>query len=107
MILSKTSRYERWFRKLRDATAKAEIAMYFFGIELGEPIGGDFSYLGDKVIEVRFDKCQGIRVYLTQDGNEIALLLLGGDKSTQQRDIRDAKKMAREWHKERSRHGHK
>lgn len=107
--LLRTRRYLRWYKKLRDANAKAAIADYFLEVEMGRPLdvggeaprGADLRYLGDKVVEAKFDYGQGIRVYLTQEGRQVVLLLVGGDKSTQQKDIADAKRMAREWRKER------
>ena len=112
--LLRTSRYVRWFKRLRDAEAKAAIADYFFEVEMGAPLNVDgdapqgacLRYLGDKVVEAKFDYGQGIRVYLTQEGREVVLLLAGGDKSTQRKDIADAKRMAREWRRERG-YGHR
>ena len=94
MRVNKTSEYDRWFRRLRDLDSKFRIARYFQRLEGGHSLTGDYKSVGGKVIEVRFHFGPGYRVYLTQVGEEVVLLLVGGDKSTQQADIERAKGMA-------------
>lgn len=98
----KTKEYDHWFYKLRDLNAKFHIGRYFQRVQGGDPLFGDYKSVGGKVIEVRFNYGPGYRVYLTQTGRTVVLLLLGGDKSTQKSDIQKAQKMATEW---RSEHG--
>ena len=57
---------------------------------------GDAKSVGESVYEMRIDMGPGYRVYYTMRGNELIMLLVGGDKSTQQRDIEKAIKMAKE-----------
>ena len=57
---------------------------------------GDYKSLGDDLFELRIFTGSGYRVYFIQDGQELIVLLVGGDKSTQQRDIKLAKKIAKE-----------
>jgi putative addiction module killer protein len=60
---------------------------------------GDVRPVGEGVSELRVDYGPGYRVYFQRRGNTIALLLCGGDKRTQDRDIETAKRLAREWSK--------
>lgn len=92
-----TPAYDRWFSKLRDRIARARIAQYFDAVAALGHLGGDLKPVGDNVIEVRFNIGPGYRVYLTQEGDELVLLLIGGDKSSQQRDIKKARELAKEW----------
>ena len=57
---------------------------------------GDSKSMGDGVFELRIHVGKGYRVYFTNDGKEIVILLVGGNKSSQDPDIRTAKKMAQE-----------
>ena len=97
MIIRTTKEYERWIRKLKDLQAELRITRYFDRVARGHALTGDFKMVRPGVIEVRFNFGHGYRVYLTQRGKEILLLLVGGDKSTQQRDIDKAERLAKEW----------
>lgn len=97
-----TDEFDRWLRKLKDLQAKMRILRYFERIQLGGSITGDYKMVRPKIIEVRFDFGHGYRVYLTQEGSEVILLLVGGDKSSQRRDIDKAEKLARAWREGRS-----
>lgn len=97
MQISRTSLYNKWFRKLRDIQAKATINARLRRIELHGELLGDFKYIDDSVIELRFNVGPGYRVYLTQRNDQLLLLLIGGDKSSQKADIDKAKQLANEW----------
>lgn len=97
MIIRTTKEYERWIRKLKDLQAALRITRYFDRIARGNALTGDFKMVRPRVIEVRFDFGHGYRVYLTQRGKEILLLLVGGDKPSQERDIAKAVRLANEW----------
>ena len=97
MRIIKTSTYEKWFRRLRDRNAQARINARLRRIGVHGEVVGDFRILGDKVIELRFDIGPSYRIYVTVKKEELLLLLVGGDKSTQDADIRKAKELSRLW----------
>jgi putative addiction module killer protein len=84
-----------WVDALRDLTAKAKIRIRLDRIKAGNL--GDYRSVGEGVCEFRIQYGPGYRIYFGQIGNTIVLLLCGGDKSTQQRDIRQAIEYWREY----------
>ena len=92
--IRQTDEYARWFDKLRDAQARARILVRVRRLSLGNP--GDVQSVGEGVSELRIDYGPGYRVYFTQQGKTVIVLLLGGDKRSQQRDVEKAKTLARE-----------
>lgn len=93
--IKQTATYQKWERKLKDKVAKAAIAARIFRVANGLP--GDVTPVGQGVSELRIHYGPGYRVYFQQQGSEIIILLCGGDKSTQSRDIELAKRLAKEW----------
>jgi putative addiction module killer protein len=89
-----TPEFEQWLEKLRDVKGKARILSRLDSAALGN--FGDCQSVGDGVSEMRIHFGPGYRVYFTRRGTFIYVLLVGGDKSTQKRDIKRALKMARE-----------
>ncbi|MCY3823440.1 MAG: type II toxin-antitoxin system RelE/ParE family toxin [Nitrospinae bacterium] len=89
-----TDQYARWFEKLRDKRAKARINTRIRRLSLGNP--GDVRAVGYGVSELRIDYGPGYRIYFVQRGQSVVILLAGGDKSTQARDILRARNLARE-----------
>lgn len=89
-----TALFATWLRELRDVRARARIVTRIRRLELGNP--GDAKPVGDGVIELRIAYGPGYRVYFIRQGQEIVVLLCGGDKSSQSRDIATAKQMAKE-----------
>lgn len=87
--------FERWLTELRDANAKVCIRTRIRRLSLGNP--GDVKSVGGGISEMRIDYGPGYRVYFTQRGALVILLLCGGDKRTQQQDIKQAKAIAAEW----------
>ena len=81
--------YQEWLAKLKDKTAKAAVIRRSIRIELGDL--GDHKGLGDGVAELRIDVGPGYRVYFAMVGQTVVLLLTGGSKGSQGRDIALAK----------------
>jgi putative addiction module killer protein len=85
----------KWFGALKDRRAKDRIAQRIVRIQAG--LVGDVKPVGAGVSELRVDYGPGYRIYFCRRGEEdVILLLCGGDKSTQESDIREAKAMAKE-----------
>jgi putative addiction module killer protein len=86
--------YSRWFKGLRDRQTRARINVRIRRLSLGSP--GDVKPVGEGVSELRIDYGPGYRVYFVQQGQALVVLLAGGDKDTQDRDIKTALALARE-----------
>jgi putative addiction module killer protein len=89
-----TAVFASWLEELRDTNARARILVRIRRLELGNP--GDVKPVGESVSELRIPYGPGYRVYFTRQGQEITILLCGGDKSSQSRDIAMARQMAKE-----------
>jgi putative addiction module killer protein len=87
-----TEEFEAWLAELKDQIARKRIGQRIARIAIGN--FGDVKSVGDKVAELRIDYGPGYRVYFTRQGNTVVILLCGGDKSSQNRDIERAKEMA-------------
>ena len=88
-----TEEYSEWFANLKDKQARARINVRIRRLSLGNP--GDVKPVGEGVSELRIDYGPGYRVYFLQRGREVVILLAGGDKRTQQKDIETALELAR------------
>ena len=88
----KTDEFDKWFRKLKDLRAKAKILFRIQKIETDEHFG-DCEPVGDGIRELKINYAKGYRVYFKESDGKIIILLIGGDKSTQQRDIDKAKEI--------------
>jgi len=93
-----TDGFETWLKKLKDVRGKARIVRRLDRLAQGNP--GDVRPIGKGLSELRLDVGPGYRVYYLQDGDTLILLLCGGDKSTQQKDIDTAHELAEQWHKD-------
>jgi putative addiction module killer protein len=92
--VQKTEEFDMWLSGLVDQKAQAKIASRIERLALGNP--GDAKPVGGGVSEMRVPHGPGYRVYFKQTEKTIVVLLCGGDKSTQQKDIKRAKEMAAE-----------
>ena len=93
MVRSET--FDRWLRKLKDRRAAARVLVRIDRLVAGNP--GDVKPVGEGIFELRIDYGPGYRVYYLQDGDELIVLLCGGDKSTQDDDIKNARRIAKQW----------
>ena len=91
--IRQTETFAAWFAALRDHQARARITARIRRLSLGNP--GDVKPVGSGVSEMRIDYGPGYRVYFVQRGKVVAILLCGGDKRTQDRDIARAVALAR------------
>ena len=88
-----TETYAAWFESLRDRQARARIDIRIRRLSLGNP--GDVKAVGEGVSELRIDYGPGYRVYFVRRGQTVVILLAGGDKRTQDRDIKTALELDR------------
>ena len=99
MKIIRSTHFSRWLKKLDNGLAKARILRRLERInETGDL--GDWHSLGDGVFELRFFFGPGYRVYFTKRGESVIILLAGGDKGTQERDIEKARQIAKEYENE-------
>lgn len=90
-----TPEYEKWFDSLKDRNARVRVDIRIRRLSLGNP--GTVEPVGDGVSELKIDHGPGYRVYFVRHGDHYLLLLVGGDKSTQARDIKKAKQLAQKY----------
>ena len=90
--IRQTDSFERWFARLRDEDARARILVRIRRLSLGN--AGDVRPVGRGVSELRIDYGAGYRVYFVTRGRDLVILLAGGDKRTQDSDIKRAIKLA-------------
>jgi len=88
----RTPEFDSWLHRLRDEKAKARIASRIQRMAFGNP--GDWKSLGGGLMEMRVD--YGYRIYFTQRGPDVVILLCGGDKRQQRRDMERARELARQ-----------
>lgn len=97
----RTAVFDNWLQKLRDIDGRRRITRRLDRLSTGNP--GDVRPIGGGLSELRINTGPGYRVYYLKDGNTFVLLLCGGDKSSQQRDIEMAHELATEWRSEKER----
>ena len=92
-IFHETNYFSNWFEKLRDIKGRARIAARIDSARAGN--FGDYKVLEDGVCEMRIDFGPGYRLYYAQEGLNVYLLIIGGDKSSQKKDLSKAKELWR------------
>jgi putative addiction module killer protein len=98
MEFKQTETFRRWRIRLRDQRIRALIASRLDRLAYGN--AGDVKPVGQGISELRIDYGPGYRIYFQKRGKTIIILLCGGDKSTQAKDIQTAKRLAAEWSEE-------
>jgi putative addiction module killer protein len=93
--LKQTETFRKWRLRLKDERARALIASRLDRLSFGH--AGDVKPVGQGISELRIHYGPGYRIYLQKRGNTIIVLLCGGNKSTQQKDVETAKRLAQEW----------
>ena len=97
--IRKTETFAEWLEGLNDMRARARVLARIERLATGNP--GDVAPVGEGVSELRIDYGPGYRVYFQRRGNSLILLLCGGDKSSQAKNIATAKRLASMWSEER------
>ena len=90
--IRKTEHFANWLDNLRDIQAKARVLVRIERLASGN--AGDVKPIGEGVSEMRISYGPGYRIYFIQRGSELIVLLAGGDKSSQSRDIKTAIRLA-------------
>ena len=93
-IIQKTQYFENWLIRLKDIKVRVKILTRLKKVELGNL--GDHKSIGEGIFEMRIDYGPGYRLYFTRSKGIVIILLIGGDKSSQAKDIKKAKKIAKE-----------
>jgi putative addiction module killer protein len=91
-FIEKTTEFDKWFRKLKDLRAKAKILIRVQKLEQDEHFG-ECEPVGDGIQELKINYAKGYIVYFKEKDGKIIVLLIGGDKSSQQSDINKAKEI--------------
>lgn len=91
----KSATFDRWLRKLKDRRAAARVLVRIDRLAAGNP--GDAKPVGAGIFELRIDYGPGYRVYYINEAQQLIVLLCGGDKSSQDRDIAAAHEIAAAW----------
>lgn len=95
--IKQTPNFKKWEEQLKDKRVRTLIATRI--MRLANGLLGDVKSVGEGISELRIHYGSGYRVYFQQKGELLIILLCGGDKSSQQKDIEIAKKLAKEWSK--------
>jgi putative addiction module killer protein len=93
--LKQTELFRKWRTRLKDERARALIASRLDRLAYGH--AGDAAPVGEGISELRIHYGPGYRIYFHQRGSTVVILLCGGNKSTQTRDIKTARRLIEEW----------
>ncbi|ATG73120.1 hypothetical protein AN401_04020 [Zobellella denitrificans] len=95
MKVIESTKFRQWLKKLKDDTGRARVVSRINRLAAG--LAGDVAPVGQGVSELRIHYGPGYRVYYYQQGEVLVLLLCGGDKGSQRRDIETAHQLLKEW----------
>ncbi|HIJ25791.1 MAG: type II toxin-antitoxin system RelE/ParE family toxin [Gammaproteobacteria bacterium] len=93
-LIQQTSTFAKWFKKLKDQNGKATVLKRLSRLKKGH--WGDHKSVGEGIEELRIFSGPGYRLYCSQQETQLVILLCGGDKSSQQKDIEQAKLLLKE-----------
>ena len=93
-LIKTTTHFSKWLKSLKDIRGKVAILRRIERVQAGNL--GDFKFIGEQIYELRVFSGPGYRIYFTKKDDRIIILLVGGDKSTQSKDIRKAKELLKE-----------
>lgn len=93
-LIKQTNIFSKWLSKLKDVKGKVSILRRVDRMKIGN--FGDYKALGNNIYELRITTGPGYRVYYTKQDEEIVILLIGGDKSSQSDDIKKASEICKE-----------
>ena len=93
--IKQTNKFSSWLSKLKDIKGKVSILRRIDRLKSGN--FGDYKSLGENIFELRIQSGPGYRVYYTKEGDEIIILLIAGDKSSQTSDIKKVKDLAKDY----------
>jgi putative addiction module killer protein len=91
-FIEKTTEFDKWLKKMNDLRAKAKILFRLQKLEKDEHFG-DCEPVGDGIRELKINYAKGYRVYFKEIDGKVIILLIGGDKSNQQKDVDKAKEI--------------
>lgn len=94
-VIIRSETFSDWLLSLKDSRAKARVLARIDRMKMGN--FGDSEPIGDGLSEARIHYGPGYRVYFMQQGNVVVVLLCGGDKNSQSKDIKKAKQIAKAW----------
>ena len=94
VVIEKTDAFNTWVNALNDKRAKAKVLILLDRMKLGN--NGDVKPVGEGVSESRINYGKGLRIYFVRRGKQLIVVLGGGDKSTQSKDIKKAKQLAKQ-----------
>lgn len=95
LVVYENATFKRWVERLRDRRAVASVNARILKVSSGHL--GDARSVGDGIYEMRIHYGPGYRLYFIREGETVIVLLCGGDKSSQRRDIERAKRLAQDW----------
>ena len=107
LMIIGSEKFTAWLKNLRDRQAKVRVIKQIQRIQLAEAFVGDWKPVGGGVIETRLCFGPGYRIYSAIEDDMVLLLLVGGDKSSQSRDVIEARRILKEWRRQQAPHGGK
>lgn len=102
--IDQTDEFKQWLQRLKDSQSKARILKHLTKQQRAESLIGDWKVVDNALYEFRFTFGPGYRIYFTLIAQKLVILLIGGDKGSQSRDIEKAQVLNNEWRKQHGKH---